>query len=80
MAPAIPYITLGELGDTLGVQTWRIARVFELGMVPEPPRLGRRRLIPKEMIPDIVDALREKGWLPPGGTGVDRRQIAGGGQ
>ena len=59
----IPYVGLGELGDTLNVQSWRIARLFELGVLPEPPRLGRIRLIPKSMIPQIVDALRDRGWL-----------------
>jgi hypothetical protein len=59
----LPYLSLGELGDTLGVQSWRIARLFELGVLPEPPRIGRRRLIPKAMVPGIVDALRDRGWL-----------------
>ena len=40
-----PYLSLGELGDLLGVQSWRIARLFELGILAEPPRIGRRRLI-----------------------------------
>ena len=35
---ALPYLTIGELGDTLGVQCRRIARLFELGVLPEPPR------------------------------------------
>lgn len=61
-APA--YVTTGELGDHLGVQAWRIARLFELGILPEPQRIGNRRLIPKSMIPAIVDALRDRGWLP----------------
>ena len=60
----IPYLSLGELGDMLGVQSWRIARLFEVGLVPEPPRIGRRRLISKSAIPEIVDALRSRGWLP----------------
>jgi hypothetical protein len=61
----LPYVSVGGLGDTLGVQSWRIARLFELGILSEPPRIGRRRLIPKSMIPLIVDALRTRGWLPP---------------
>jgi hypothetical protein len=58
-----PYVTTGELGDTLGVQAWRIVRLFELGILFEPQRIGGRRLIPKSMIPAIVDALRARGWL-----------------
>jgi len=72
----VPYVSLGELGDTLGVQSWRIARLFELGILSEPPRIGRRRLIPKSMVPQIVDALRARGWLP--GDGADLpEEVAG---
>jgi hypothetical protein len=58
------HYTSGELGDFLGVQAWRISRLFELGIVAEPPRIGGRRLIPQSMIPSIVDALRDRNWLP----------------
>jgi hypothetical protein len=56
--------SVGELGDMLGVQSWRIARLYELGLVPEPPRCGGRRLVPKTHIPLIVEQLRIRGWLP----------------
>jgi hypothetical protein len=61
---SVPYLSLGELADTLSVQSWRIARLFELGILPEPPRIGRQRCIPKAMVPQVVDALRARGWLP----------------
>ena len=61
---SVPYVTIGELGDLLQVQSWRIARLFELGVLSEPQRIGGRRLIPKLMIPSVVDALRDRGWLP----------------
>ncbi len=60
----LPFASIGDVADLLGVQSWRVARLFELGILPEPPRSGRRRLIPKSMVPEIVDALRERGWLP----------------
>jgi hypothetical protein len=63
LAKTPPYTTTGELGDSLGVQSWRIARLFEMGVLPEPQRIGGRRLIPKSMIPPIVDALRARGWI-----------------
>ena len=56
--------SIGELADALGVQSWRIARLFELGILDEPPRISNRRVIPKSLIPAIVDALRSRGWLP----------------
>jgi len=63
-AKSPPYATTGELGDSLGVQSWRIARLFESGALPEPQRIGGRRLIPRSMVCDVVDALRNRGWLP----------------
>ncbi len=58
------HFTTGELGDVLGVQAWKIARLFETQALPEPSRVGGRRLIPQTMIADIVDGLRRRGWLP----------------
>ena len=57
------HFSSGELGDLLGIQAWKVSRLFELGVLKEPPRVGGRRLIPKSMVPEIVDALRERGWL-----------------
>jgi hypothetical protein len=37
---------------------------YKTGEVAEPPRFAGRRAIPKSHIPQIVDALRERGWLP----------------
>jgi hypothetical protein len=64
---SIDFISLGDLAQDLGVQSWRIARLFELGLIPEPPRLSRRRIIPKADIPAIVEALRCRHWLPADG-------------
>lgn len=58
-----PYLSLGELAELLSVQSWRIARLFELGILAEPPRIAGRRMIPKDLVPAVVDALRERGWL-----------------
>ena len=60
----VDFSTSGELGDSLRVQGWRISRLYELGLLPEPPRCGGRRLIPKAHIPLIVELLRQRGWLP----------------
>ncbi len=56
--------SLGELTPLLSVQSWRIARLFELGILPEPQRVSGRRLILKTMVPQIIDALEDRGWLP----------------
>lgn len=57
-------VSTGELGDELGCQSWKISRVIRLGLVAEPPRVAGRRIIPRSMIPAIVRALEDKGWLP----------------
>ncbi len=57
-------VSTGLLGDELGVQGWRIARLFETGLVPEPPRVAGRRMIPRSMVPQIIRALEGRGWLP----------------
>jgi hypothetical protein len=62
-----PVTSIGELAEVLGIQSWRIARLFELGAIEEPPRISNRRAIPKTMIPAIVDALRARDWLPQSG-------------
>jgi hypothetical protein len=63
-ATSRPYLSLGELADLLSVQSWRIARLFELHVVPEPERVAGRRMIPKAMVPEVAEALRARGWLP----------------
>jgi len=62
-AKTATHYTSGELGDLLGVQAWKIARLFELRILAEPARIGGRRLIPRSMIPEIATALRAKGWF-----------------
>lgn len=58
------YYSIGDLADSLSVQSWRIARCFEDETLPEPPRVGGRRLIAESEVPEIVCALRQRGWLP----------------
>jgi hypothetical protein len=53
-----------DVSDLLSVDNWKIRRLFEDGSLPEPARLAGRRAIPPEMLPSIVDALRNRDWLP----------------
>jgi hypothetical protein len=52
-----------EIAVTLGVETWKVQRLFEDGDLPEPTRFAGKRLIRGESLPEIVDALRARGWL-----------------
>ena len=56
--------TTRELADILGSEEWRVRRLFESGTLPEPDRFAGMRVISRDMIPAIVDALRERNWLP----------------
>jgi len=60
---ARPILSVGEVADLLTVQSWRIARLFELGVLPEPERVAGRRMIRADMVPKVVEALRARGWL-----------------
>jgi len=43
---------------------WQVRRLYELGILPEPPKFGNKRMIAREDIPRIVAAMRDRGWLP----------------
>jgi DNA-binding transcriptional MerR regulator len=40
-----PYLTLGAAAQRLGCQAWQIRRLFERGLLPEPPRVGAYRVL-----------------------------------
>jgi hypothetical protein len=41
-----------------------IRRLYERGDLPEPPKLGGRRAVSRDDLPQIVAACRRRGWLP----------------
>jgi hypothetical protein len=53
-----------EVASMLNVPSWRIRRLFEEGELVEPPRVAGRRVVPASMLPAIIDALRNRDWLP----------------
>ena len=57
------FLTTKQVADLLGVECWRVQRVFENGDVAEPERFAGKRAIPSDLVPLIVDALRAHGWL-----------------
>jgi hypothetical protein len=60
----VALLSTADIGRMLGVETWRVQRLFEAGALPEPTRIAGRRVIASESLPAIVDALRARGWLP----------------
>jgi len=60
----VPYITLGSLAKRYpGLQVWQIRRLYERGILPEPPRVAGLRIIPLEDVPTTVAALKSAGYL-----------------
>ncbi len=61
----VPYVTLGALAKQYpGLQVWQIRRLYERGILPEPPRVAGLRIIPLEDVPQTVAALKQTGYLP----------------
>jgi hypothetical protein len=58
------FYSTSDIARTLGVETWRVRRLFESQALPEPGRFAGKRAIPDVMVPVIVDELRARGWLP----------------
>ena len=56
--------TTADVARLLSVKTWQVRRLFEDGTLPDPPRLGLQRAIPREQISSIASALEKRGWLP----------------
>ena len=56
--------TTADTADLFGVQTWQIQRLFSEGALPDVNRFAGKRVITRAMLPAIVDALRNRGWLP----------------
>ena len=46
------------------VREWQVRRLYEDGNLREPERFGGKRIIDRAQLPRIVNALRERGWLP----------------
>ena len=63
------FYTTNQLAELLGVEAWRVRRLFEDGTLNDPGRFGGKRAIPKTLIPQIVDALRHRLATAHGGGG-----------
>jgi len=53
-----------DIAALLGCKPWQVRRVFENGAIDSVPRIGRHRAIPASLLPAIIDALRDRDWLP----------------
>jgi excisionase family DNA binding protein len=55
--------TTTEIAKLLRLQDWMIRRLFEDGTLPEPPRVGGRRLISQKYIGTIRRACEARRWI-----------------
>lgn len=60
---SIPFVTLGTAAKSLGVRAWQLRRIFERGLMPEPPRVGAYRVIAVADLPRLKAALQDAGYL-----------------
>ena len=58
------FFTTREIAELLETHEWRVRRLFEDGTLAEPSRFAGKRAIPRSLLPQIVDAMRSRGWLP----------------
>lgn len=66
-------LTIGQLSETLtescpvAVPTWKARRVVD-AIAPNLPRVVNYRVVPKTLIPAIVEELERQGWFDKGAT------------
>lgn len=57
------HMSLGDLSRRFGLPVWKIRRLFERKILPEPERVGRLRTFGPGDVPKIEKALKEAGYL-----------------
>lgn len=56
-------IALGDVAAAVGCESWRLRRLFERGVLPEPQRVGGYRVFQASEIPTIRLAAEKAGIL-----------------
>lgn len=64
MFPVQSHFSTAQIAELLDVKPWRVRRLFDRNILPDPPQVAGVRLVPRVMLPAIIDALRERGWMP----------------
>jgi hypothetical protein len=72
-------LTLGAVARHFACQTWQIRRLFERNLLPPAARVGSYRVIAREDLSLVENALRAAGYLPARTESFrDRAQTVGG--
>jgi hypothetical protein len=56
------FLSATEAARQLRCPVWQIRKIFDRGLLPQPPRLGPYRVILPEDLPRIADALVRAGY------------------
>jgi len=56
-------MTLGEVAAALGCQWWHVVRLYQRKLLPEPPRVGKNRVVRRQELPVVRSALKKAGYL-----------------
>jgi hypothetical protein len=62
----MPYeavLTLGQVAEHFGIKTWLVQRTIERGFYPQPSKVGKLRVIPRNELPAVRDAIVRAGYL-----------------
>ncbi len=56
-------MTTGDAAQELGCREWQVSRLFERGLLPEPRRVGGKRVLTRADLASIKAALTRAGYL-----------------
>ena len=56
------FLTSGQVANRFGCKIYHVHRIFDMGMLPQPPRVGKQRVIDPELLPLIRESLLKAGY------------------
>ena len=59
-----PFLTIGQVAAHCEVEPWQVRRLFERKLLPAAARVGAYRVIARDDLPRVTEALRQAGYLP----------------
>jgi hypothetical protein len=62
-APMAGEMSTGDAARAIGVRDWQLTRLFRRGLVSEPARVGRFRIIRAADLPRLREAAVRAGYL-----------------
>lgn len=64
MSDKIPEaLTTGQVSELFGISSWKVSRIYGQGDLPAPLYCGRTRVILRDDLPKVKEALEKRGYL-----------------